>query len=161
MVFGPAWQLSAAGMSCRAAVPAVARNCRPDRAMRPVLGRLKRRAEFLRVAATGRKAVAPGIVLQAIERAMPSSGGKPSIHVGFTASKKVGNAVARNRTKRRLRALAASVLPKHAEGGRDYVLIARQATLSRNFRDLESDLLQALARVGALRSDDKMGGLIS
>jgi ribonuclease P protein component len=69
-----------------------------------------------------------------------------TIGVGFTASKKVGGAVARNRAKRRLRALAAEILPVEGRPGRDYVLIARPATVTRAFDDLRADLREALAR---------------
>src|SRR5208283_5941971 len=91
----------------------------PDRGL--MVGRLKRRSEFLRVAATRCKWAAPGLILQAapaVSVAPPPSGGAsvpaapPSVpenadlRVGFTCSKKVGNSVARNRAKRRLRAAA-------------------------------------------------------
>jgi len=72
----------------------------------------------------------------------------PAVQVGFTASKKIGNAVARNRAKRRLRALARDVLPALAQPGWDYVLVAKpQATLSRLFADLRDDLTAALHSV--------------
>jgi ribonuclease P protein component len=69
------------------------------------------------------------------------------MRVGFTASRKVGNAVARNRAKRRLRAAAAAILPKVGRPGTDYVLIARAATASRPFAALVSDLAAGLRRV--------------
>ncbi len=70
--------------------------------------------------------------------------------IGFTASKKVGNAVARNRAKRRLRAAVAAVMPRHAAGGHDYVLIGRKATLQRPYADLLDDLMRALRRTDSL-----------
>lgn len=109
--------------------------------------RLKKRAEFLRVASVRRKWAAPGMVLQAARDS--SSSEAELVRVGFTVTKKVGNAVIRNRAKRRLRAVAAEVIPVHARAGWDFVLIGRQGTLTRDYPDLKSDLLTALAKVGA------------
>ncbi len=110
------------------------------------LPRLKRRAEFLRVAAANRKWATPGLVLQAVER---TAGAEP--RVGFTVSRKVGNAVRRNRARRRLRAAADRLMPACAAAGRDYVIIGRPATLERPFEALVGDLEQALRRLGAYR----------
>lgn len=72
--------------------------------------------------------------------------------VGFTASRRVGIAVARNRARRRLRAAADRLLPAHAAPGRDYVMIARSGTLTRPFALLLGDLETALKRLGAWRA---------
>lgn len=106
------------------------------------VSRLKRRSDFLR-AAKGAKAAMPGLVLQA--RAGPAP--EAASRVGFTVTRKVGNAVARNRAKRRLRAIADALLPGKSRAGFDYVLIGRAATLTRDFSALREDLQKALARV--------------
>jgi ribonuclease P protein component len=115
------------------------------------IARLKRRAEFLRVAGKGRKSVTPGLILQALRR---SPGGEPGaiLRVGFTASRKVGIAVERNRARRRLRAAMDRVMPLHAVEGHDYVLVARAETIRRPFAALLSDLEAALKQVGAWRA---------
>ena len=76
----------------------------------------------------------------------PETVAKPGrLRVGFTASRKVGGAVERNRAKRRLRAVAAAVLPLLGREGTDYVLVARPATLGRAYGGLLEDLAMTLA----------------
>jgi len=113
------------------------------------VGRLKRRPDFLRVAAGRRRWVAPGLILQAVgHRAEGAVATALPPRVGFTASAKIGGAVVRNRARRRLRAVAAAVMPEHARVGHDYVLIARAATASRPFTALLADLESGLKRLG-------------
>jgi ribonuclease P protein component len=125
------------------------------------LGRLKKRAEFLAVAATRRKWVAPGVIVQArrwddVEAGSETTAGC-DIRVGFTASRKVGNSVARNRARRRLRAAAVEALGRRAAPGHDLVLIARGETLRRPFADLVADLDRALQKLGAVRAAEAGG----
>lgn len=111
----------------------------------PHLEVLKTRADFLRAARAKRQAT-PGFILQARRRDPDETPGK--IRIGFTCSKKVGNAVARNRAKRRLREIARLILPSHGHPGWDYVLIGRHATTaSRLFITLQEDLKTALNRI--------------
>lgn len=116
---------------------------------------LTKRADFLRAARAQRKGM-PGLHLQARKRRQDEAEG---LRVGFTCSKKVGNAVARNRAKRRLREVARAVLPEHGRDGWDYVLIGRKdVTASRPFEALKADLRQALAKIHApARSDGQSG----
>ncbi len=104
---------------------------------------LQRRAEFLQVASKGRKAPVHGLVLQALLRddAAPA-------RLGFTVTKKVGNAVVRNRTRRRLKEAARLLLAAQPLTGVDLVLIGRDATRGRNFLDLQDDIRRALRKVG-------------
>ncbi len=111
--------------------------------MRLPLARLKKRAEFLRVA-QGRRWAMPGLVLQVRQRTGADGG---AARVGFTVSRKVGIAVVRNRARRRLRAAAAAVLPDAGRPDHDYVLVGRAGTLTREFDDLVRDLKTALERV--------------
>ena len=109
---------------------------------------MAKRADFLK-AASARRQGTGGFLLQARDRA----DGEAGVRVGFTASKKIGNAVLRNRAKRRLRALAREVLAGLARPGWDYVLVARpEATVTRPYADLCTDLEAALASVHRGRS---------
>jgi len=101
--------------------------------------RLKRRADFLLVAGSRRKYVTPAFVLQA--RVRDTS---PQVRVGFTATKKIGSAVQRNRARRRLREAARATLPLAAAPGSDYVMVARAAALSYAYDAIVTDLRKAL-----------------
>jgi ribonuclease P protein component len=108
---------------------------------------LSRRADFLRTAQALRHGT-PAFLLQARRRAPsdPATG----YRIGFTCSKKVGNAVARNRAKRRLREIARLVLPTAGRDGWDYVLVGRAgATATQDFTRMQDDLRRALARLHA------------
>jgi len=102
--------------------------------------RIKSRADFLR-AQKFRRQHAPGLTLESCRSPEDAAAG---CRVGFTASRKVGSAVMRNRAKRRLRAAAAEILPLLGRKGHDYVLIAKTATLSRPYAALVADLTKAL-----------------
>lgn len=113
----------------------------PDRARPPE--RLKRRAEFLRVAGKGRRVAVHGLALQALLREDDGP-----VRIGFTVTKKVGNAVVRNRTKRRLREAARLLVREVPIQGVDLVLIGRDATRTRPFALLQDDVRRALAKAG-------------
>ncbi|MGE0154014.1 MAG: ribonuclease P protein component [Reyranellaceae bacterium] len=117
---------------------------------RPPTTTLPRRADFLRVAATRRRCVTPGLILQ-VAPLPDSERARTPLRVGYTASRRVGNAVARNRCKRRLREAVRQVMPSHAREGMDYVLIAREDTAARPFDQLLGDLREALRRLGVER----------
>ena len=141
------------------------------------LVRLKRRAEFVAVAATRQRWVTPAFVVQAGPRPAPTTravGGAPDpatnprldiallgaldldggaplgepYRVGFTASRRVGKAVARNRARRRLVAAVRQVLPGTASPGYNYVVVARPAVLTCPFDQLLNDLTEAFAGIG-------------
>jgi ribonuclease P protein component len=111
------------------------------------LGRLPDRRDFLRVQA-GRRCAMPGFVLQIAPA--PPVPSQPLVRVGFTVSRKVGNEVARNRVRRRLREIARMVIPGEARSDLDYVMVGRQGALTRDFADLRRELQEALKRLKAL-----------
>lgn len=117
---------------------------------------LKKRAEFLRAASAGRT-TAPAFLVQARQRpAHENALVGDGMRIGFTCSKKVGNAVARNRAKRRLREIARAILPAHGREGWDYVLVGRpELTATRDFRLMQEDFATALARLHKMRDKPK------
>ena len=108
---------------------------------------LKNRSDFL-AAARARKQGTKAMMVQARKRREGENPAPEAIRVGFTCSKKVGNAVARNRAKRRLREVARLILPIHGKPGWDYVLIGRAGeTAARPFDALQGDLVYALRKL--------------
>ena len=112
--------------------------------------RLKDRSQFLKIAASGIKWVAPGLVMQ-VRSLQGDSDSHNLIRIGFTTSKKVGNAVERNRARRRLRELAREIIPARSRPGYEYVLIGRKATINRAYDKLRLDLETALKRLKTVR----------
>lgn len=124
---------------------------RPQRDSRPPQPRpqeavglsiLSKRRDFL-AANRGKRAPMPGFVLLVHDR----GDGDPAMRVGFTVTKKIGNAVVRNRMKRRLRALSRELLPTSGIRGADHVLIGREGGIERDFALLRTELGKALAKV--------------
>ena len=106
------------------------------------LDRLQKRSDFLRLN-NAEKWVSKGFILLA----KPNDGG--NARVGFTVTKKLEkSAVGRNRMKRRLRAVAADILPTHAKSGMDYILIARTEAATRDYAELKKDLKWCLGKMG-------------
>jgi ribonuclease P protein component len=114
---------------------------RPQEAQR--LEIIKKRSDFL-AANAGRRAATPGFVLLVRDR----QDDDPQRRVGFTVTKKTGNAVVRNRMKRRFRALAREIIPAQGFAGSDHVMIGRAGGIERDFAALRNDLCSALKRVG-------------
>lgn len=112
-------------------------------------GRMTKRPEYL-AANAGRRAPTPGFVLLVKDR----RDGDPAMRIGITVTKKVGNAVVRNRIKRRFRALAREVLPDAGCAGADHVLIGRDAALTRDHAALKHDLVRALERAAKASEGD-------
>ena len=122
--------------------PSAASLC-PQETRPHVLCTMRKRSEFLAAARAKRQGTS-SMIVQARHRGDDT----PDIHVGYTCSKKVGNAVARNRAKRRLREVARIVLTQLGQPGWDYVLIGKQgATTEVPFAQLERDLRYALRKL--------------
>ncbi|OYV26384.1 MAG: ribonuclease P protein component [Acidocella sp. 20-63-7] len=105
--------------------------------------RFKRRAEFLRLASRGRKLARPGFIMQ-----HSADAGEAPLRLGFTATKKIGNAVARNRARRRLKEAARLTLSGQSLPGVELVLICRKETAYLPFVRLRAGIVNALAEAG-------------
>jgi ribonuclease P protein component len=105
---------------------------------------MTKRSDYL-AANAGRRAPMPGFVLLV----KPRGDDDPTMRLGITVTKKVGNAVVRNRIKRRFRALARELLPQHGTAGADHVLIGRLAATDRDWAQLGADLTRALTKARA------------
>jgi ribonuclease P protein component len=156
MVFAPVWRPLAAARSLPIAVPKAAPNSLPDFGLsleglnlvsfapRETLSppdRFKLRADFLRLASRGRKIARPGFVMQILR-----SDTATPLRVGYTATKKIGNAVARNRARRRLKEAARLELVGAGQlTGVELVLICRQETARLPFETLRANLRTVLA----------------
>ena len=112
-----------------------------DAAKKLRIERLRKRADFLAAARYLRRV--SGVVTLELAPTPEKARNPRSLRLGFTASKKIGNAVARNRAKRRLRAAAYALLPLSGREGHDYVLVARQGILVRDFAALKEDIAEA------------------
>ncbi len=112
------------------------------------MDRLLQRRDFL-AAAKGRFAPQAGVLIQARDRADAAPA-----RVGFTCTKKLGNAVVRNRIRRRLKEAARLVLPDLAKPGFDYVLIGREASQTRAFEALKKDIISAVSKLHAGKGAD-------
>tara|TARA_R110002072_G_scaffold13135_13_gene55545 strand:+ start:1983 stop:2513 length:531 start_codon:yes stop_codon:yes gene_type:complete len=130
--------------------PQAAVSLTPENQQDIPVGRLTVRREFLH-AAKGAKAVRPGLVMQARTGLAPAE----SCRAGFTATKKVGGAVQRNRAKRRLREAARLLLPLYGRPGVDYVFIARGTTGARDWPHLLDDVKSALLTLARPASDGR------
>src|SRR5580692_6592231 len=110
----------------------------------PPIERLRKRAEFL-AAARGAACARGAVVVQALDR----SAAQTQVRAGFTATRKIGGAVVRNRAKRRLREAARLTLPLHGRAGHDYVFVARGGTAARPWARLLDDIESALISLAA------------
>ena len=112
--------------------------------------RLRRRSQFL-AAARGLKEGRSAFLLQMRTRRADEA--QDGAGLGITVTRKIGNAVVRNRAKRRLRAALRIVIPATARTGHDYVVVARARVLDQPFADLTRDLAAAIASLGRRRAE--------
>ena len=122
----------------------------PAQAQRAAYLTMSKRSDFL-AANRGQRVARPGFVLLA------NRNGGQGRRAGITVTKKIGNAVVRNRMKRRFRALLREILPEHGFADTDHVLIGREGGVERDFASLREELLAALARIREGKVDPPRG----
>lgn len=113
---------------------------------------IKNRGDFLSATAKGKRFSTGTIILQMLHRAETHQAG-PAPRFGFTVTKKMGNAVIRNRIKRRLREAVRKIAPSHALSGHDYVLISRQKMIDCPFTDVLRDMEFAFSRIPTMKDN--------
>ncbi len=106
---------------------------------------IKKRSDFL-AANRGKRYATPGFVLLVKDR----QDDDPAIRLGITITKKVGNAVVRNRMRRRFRELAREMLAEKGKAGADHVLIGRDGGIEKDFAELRTDMAKALGKLCAV-----------
>ena len=103
---------------------------------------IRKRADFL-AANRGKRYATPGFVLLVLDR----KDADPAIRLGITITKKVGNAVVRNRMRRRFRELAREMLAEKGKAGADHILIGRDGGIERDFGELRAAMVKALGKL--------------
>lgn len=116
---------------------------------------LKKRSDFQKIAKEGQKWVCPFFILQVKQNDFLSSISPNTLYYGVTASKKVGNAVKRNRAKRRMRALVAEFLATQAKPEFAYVVVAREKLLEASYAELQKNMLWCLKKLGCQKETDE------
>jgi ribonuclease P protein component len=155
MAFAQEWQLPMAEKFLHAAARAaasVSAHCTNKGVFMPAVVNIRKRADFIRAKEANKTVAASGLVMQVAVTEQGISGSE-IIRIGFTTSSKLGNAVKRNRIKRRLRACAREVMAGYAMPGNDYVIIGRVRALDRDFQSLVKDLKYALHNTGTYRKN--------
>jgi ribonuclease P protein component len=123
----------------------------------PALTVLTKRADFVLAAGSGFKCVKPSVIIQLRKRTGKDTAPATAIRVGYTATKTLGNAIIRNRTKRRMRAAAARLVPELGVAGCDYVFIGRASANKGTFEALLTDMRLCLKRLGSQISEHTPG----
>ena len=120
----------------------------------PEIIKLNNRNEFLYVSKFGEKAISDSIVLQVAKQKLITKENrkKDTIRLGYGITKKIGNAVIRNKIKRRLRAAVRNVLIENAKPGYDYVFIGRKKTVDYPFDKLNSELIRLLKKTNTWKN---------
>ena len=107
-----------------------------------LLKTIKKRIDFVKVSKKGKKFFTQGFILQKYKRDFSSK--ENTARVGFTITKKIGNAVVRNKIKRRFRAIIKEVLNNYLKKNYDYVIIANKKSLIMDYKELKSDIIKTV-----------------
>ena len=109
-----------------------------------LLKTIKKRIDFVKISKKGKRFFTQGFILQKYKRGFSSKEKENAARVGFTITKKVGNAVVRNKIKRRFRAIIKEVLNNYLKKNYDYVIIANKKSLVMNYKELKNDVIKVI-----------------
>ena len=107
-----------------------------------LLNTIKKRIDFIKISKKGKRIFAKGFILQKYKRDLPIK--ENAARVGFTITKRIGNAVVRNKIRRRLRTIMREIVNNYLKKNYDYVIIANKKSLSMDYKELKSDIIKTI-----------------
>ena len=109
-----------------------------------LLKTIKKRIDFLKVSKKGKKIFTKGFILQKYKRNIDDKIENNVARIGYTITKKIGNAVIRNKIKRRFRAIIKEILNNYLKKNYDYIIIANKKSISMDYKELKQDLIKII-----------------
>ncbi len=109
-----------------------------------LLKTIKKRIDFIKISKKGKKIFTKGFILQKYKRKIDDKIENNIVRIGFTVTKKIGNAVVRNKVKRRFRAITKELLNNYLKKNYDYIIIAKKNSITMDYKELKNDLIKII-----------------